>query len=42
MRTGFYVTHPLNGRQGEGWIGNYVLMSYGEGAEAAQFNYTIR
>ena len=30
--TGFYVTHPLNGRQVEVWIGNYVLMSYGEGA----------
>lgn len=32
VRTGFYVTHPLNGRQVEVWIGNYVLMSYGEGA----------
>ena len=30
--TGFYVTHPLNGRKVEVWIGNYVLMSYGEGA----------
>lgn len=33
--TGFYVTHPLNGRQVEVWIGNYVLMSYGEGAVMA-------
>ena len=32
VATGFYVTHPLNGRRVEVWIGNYVLMSYGEGA----------
>ena len=32
MATGFYVTHPLTGEQIEVWIGNYVLMSYGEGA----------
>ncbi len=32
VATGFYVTHPLNGRKVEVWIGNYVLMSYGEGA----------
>ncbi|SAK84000.1 leucyl-tRNA synthetase [Caballeronia hypogeia] len=30
--TGFFVTHPLTGAQVEVWIGNYVLMSYGEGA----------
>ncbi|WP_159990934.1 leucine--tRNA ligase [Pelistega ratti] len=30
--TGFYVTHPLNGQQVPVWIGNYVLMSYGDGA----------
>ncbi|KVV10676.1 leucine--tRNA ligase [Burkholderia ubonensis] len=30
--TGFTVTHPLTGEQVEVWIGNYVLMSYGEGA----------
>lgn len=35
VATGFYVTHPLNGRQVEVWIGNYVLMSYGEGAVMA-------
>ena len=32
MATGFYVTHPLTQEQVEVWIGNYVLMSYGEGA----------
>lgn len=30
--TGFYVTHPLTGKDVEVWIGNYVLMTYGEGA----------
>ncbi|WP_269531578.1 leucine--tRNA ligase [Chitinimonas sp. BJYL2] len=30
--TGLYVTHPLTGAQVEVWIGNYVLMSYGDGA----------
>jgi len=32
MPTGLYVTHPLSGGQIEVWVGNYVLMSYGEGA----------
>ena len=32
IRTGFYVTHPLTGEPVEVWVGNYVLMSYGEGA----------
>jgi leucyl-tRNA synthetase len=32
MPTGFHVTHPLTGAQIEVWIGNYVLMAYGEGA----------
>jgi leucyl-tRNA synthetase len=32
LRTGFFVTHPLTGAQVEIWIGNYVLMAYGEGA----------
>jgi leucyl-tRNA synthetase len=32
MATGFFVTHPLSGAKVEVWIGNYVLMSYGEGA----------
>lgn len=30
--TGFQVTHPLSGDKVEVWIGNYVLMAYGEGA----------
>jgi leucyl-tRNA synthetase len=32
MPTGFYCTHPLTGEQVEIWVGNYVLMGYGEGA----------
>jgi leucyl-tRNA synthetase len=32
MRTGLFVTHPLTGAQVEVWVGNYVLMSYGDGA----------
>jgi leucyl-tRNA synthetase len=32
MATGFFVTHPLTQEKIEVWIGNYVLMSYGEGA----------
>jgi leucyl-tRNA synthetase len=31
-RTGLFVTHPLSGEQVEVWVGNYVLMSYGDGA----------
>ena len=30
--TGLLVTHPLSGEQVEVWVGNYVLMSYGDGA----------
>jgi leucyl-tRNA synthetase len=30
--TGFFVRHPLSGENVEVWIGNYVLMSYGDGA----------
>jgi leucyl-tRNA synthetase len=30
--TGFSVTHPLTGAAVPVWIGNYVLMGYGEGA----------
>jgi leucyl-tRNA synthetase len=30
--TGFGVTHPLSGEPVPVWIGNYVLMGYGEGA----------
>jgi leucyl-tRNA synthetase len=32
MPTGFSVTHPLTGEAVPVWIGNYVLMGYGEGA----------
>ncbi|MDI1340486.1 leucine--tRNA ligase [Polaromonas sp.] len=31
-RTGLSVTHPLTGDPVEVWVGNYVLMSYGDGA----------
>ena len=30
--TGLFVTHPLTGKQVEVWVGNYVLMTYGDGA----------
>jgi len=33
--TGLKVTHPLTGEQVPVWVGNYVLMSYGEGAVMA-------
>ena len=32
MATGLFVAHPLTGAQVEVWVGNYVLMSYGDGA----------
>jgi leucyl-tRNA synthetase len=32
MPTGLFVTHPLTGAKTEVWVGNYVLMSYGDGA----------
>ena len=32
MPTGLQVTHPLTGAKVEVWVGNYVLMSYGDGA----------
>ncbi|MFY7906213.1 MAG: leucine--tRNA ligase, partial [Burkholderiaceae bacterium] len=32
MRTGIFVTHPLTGAKVDVWVGNYVLMSYGDGA----------
>jgi leucyl-tRNA synthetase len=32
MATGLLVTHPLTGAQVQVWVGNYVLMSYGDGA----------
>ncbi len=30
--TGLYVRHPISGEQIPVWVGNYVLMTYGEGA----------
>ncbi|MHB8825922.1 MAG: leucine--tRNA ligase, partial [Thiobacillus sp.] len=35
MDTGLAVTHPLTGEAVPVWVGNYVLMSYGEGAVMA-------
>ncbi|MGP1628573.1 MAG: leucine--tRNA ligase [Giesbergeria sp.] len=32
MPTGLQVTHPLTGESVEVWVGNYVLMGYGDGA----------
>jgi leucyl-tRNA synthetase len=32
MPTGLSVTHPLSGEQVEVWVGNYVLITYGDGA----------
>jgi leucyl-tRNA synthetase len=32
MPTGLFVSHPLTGASIEVWVGNYVLMSYGDGA----------
>jgi leucyl-tRNA synthetase len=32
MPTGLKVTHPLTGAEVDVWVGNYVLMSYGDGA----------
>ena len=32
MPTGLTVTHPLTGAQVPVWVGNYVLMTYGDGA----------
>lgn len=35
MDTGLTVSHPLTGEQVPVWVGNYVLMTYGEGAVMA-------
>src|SRR5688572_27257565 len=35
MPTGLFVLHPITGEKVEVWIGNYVLMAYGEGAVMA-------
>ncbi len=32
MATGLFVTHPITGESIAVWVGNYVLMSYGDGA----------
>ena len=32
LSTGLFVQHPLTGAPVEVWVGNYVLMSYGDGA----------
>ena len=32
MPTGLQVSHPLTGRPVDVWVGNYVLMGYGDGA----------
>jgi leucyl-tRNA synthetase len=32
LATGLYVKHPLTHQDIEVWVGNYVLMSYGDGA----------
>jgi leucyl-tRNA synthetase len=32
MATGLSVTHPITGEEVDVWVGNYVLMSYGDGA----------
>jgi len=32
LPTGLTVTHPLSGEAVEVWVGNYVLMGYGDGA----------
>ena len=32
MPTGLHVTHPLTGESIAVWVGNYVLMTYGDGA----------
>jgi leucyl-tRNA synthetase len=32
MPTGMFATHPISGEKLPIWVGNYVLMTYGEGA----------
>jgi leucyl-tRNA synthetase len=32
MPTGLFVTHPVSGEQVPVWVGNYVLITYGDGA----------
>ena len=42
MPTGIFVTHPLTGEKVEVWVGNYVLMSYGDGAVMAVPAHDVR
>src|SRR5258708_5841446 len=35
MPAGLFVLHPITGEKVEVWVGNYVLMAYGEGAVMA-------
>jgi leucyl-tRNA synthetase len=35
MPTGLFVTHPLTNEKVPVWVGNYVLMGYGDGAVMA-------
>jgi leucyl-tRNA synthetase len=49
MPTGLFVAHPLTGEKIEVWVGNYVLMSYGDGAlmgvpahDARDFEFATR
>jgi len=47
MPTGLFVTHPISGEKIEVWVGNYVLMAYGEGggdgrARARRARFRVR
>ena len=49
MPTGLFVTHPLSGAKIPVWVGNYVLMTYGEGAvmgvpghDERDFNFALK
>jgi leucyl-tRNA synthetase len=49
MPTGLFVTHPLTGDSIAVWVGNYVLMSYGDGAvmgvpahDARDFEFAVK
>jgi leucyl-tRNA synthetase len=49
MPTGQFVTHPLSGDKIPVWVGNYVLMTYGEGAvmgvpghDERDFNFALK
>jgi leucyl-tRNA synthetase len=49
MPTGLFVKHPLSGENVPVWVGNYVLMTYGEGAvmgvpghDARDFGFALK